>query len=817
MKTTILSKVLFVLLCSVRFSTIYAQGLSLVFNLSETDTLANMIAESKKYNISELTLSGEINIPNADYIRDLNKNGSLKNLNLANVTVLQGATIKRASGYHSYKNGSLNENLAYYDENNVISNTISYYKNYITDYNWYCDITITDNLYQDYFTRSYNISFRFNSYNKIIKYRYSDKWPKDVFRDCSFDNFIMPNSLTVIGGADCSFCPQSTKNLTIGDNIKIIGNYAFKGAFLGNVEFSSNIYEVGEGSFENTTGGILANNFFTNIKNIGVSAFKESKILPNTISLPNILELGSEAFMASTIMNVVLGDNIIKIGDSAFENCKTLQTFNGGANIEIIGGRTFWGCKQLNAFTPSNNLRTIGQEAFANNMELVTFSIPAKTESIGRGAFCNSGLKELDLADFCNYRRDIISDCDSLKIISVSNSNKKLKSTNGVLLSRDESRIITYPCAKEDVIYEISSKVTEIEDSAFYSVNKLRALTISENVCKIGKNAFRNSSILELKCLPSTTPKVTDNISGLDQSLVRLFVHDKDYSTYYIANYWGDFKNIFILEKAVSPNNLINVDVAGTLPEYIGFGNLFKYNSFRLSGKLNGDDIRYLREMAGRDVNGKETAGVLTDLDFSRALIVKGGDCYYKKSSKLTTADNEIGESMFERCNFARLAISESTTKICDKAFSKCYSLKNIYLGTQVNTIGKEAFSDCTGVTAIVSKATTPPACGTQALNDINKWDCVLYVPEGYVADYQAADQWKEFFFIEEGNEPVIRGDVNRDGKVDMEDATLVTNIILNMDEVTDAADVNQDGKINMPDVMFIMNYIKNAKFPDEE
>ena len=58
MKTTILSKVLIVLLCSVRFSTIYAQGLSLVFNLSETDTLANMIAKSKKYNISELTLSG---------------------------------------------------------------------------------------------------------------------------------------------------------------------------------------------------------------------------------------------------------------------------------------------------------------------------------------------------------------------------------------------------------------------------------------------------------------------------------------------------------------------------------------------------------------------------------------------------------------------------------------------------------------------------------------------------------------------------------------------------------------------------------------
>ena len=99
MKTTLLSKVLIVLLCSVSFITTHAQGLSLSFNLNETDTLSNMIADSKKYDITELTLSGVINIPNADYIIDLNSKGSLRKIDLSNVTALHGATIKRIRVY----------------------------------------------------------------------------------------------------------------------------------------------------------------------------------------------------------------------------------------------------------------------------------------------------------------------------------------------------------------------------------------------------------------------------------------------------------------------------------------------------------------------------------------------------------------------------------------------------------------------------------------------------------------------------------------------------------------------------------------------
>lgn len=61
-----------------------------------------------------------------------------------------------------------------------------------------------------------------------------------------------------------------------------------------------------------------------------------------------------------------------------------------------------------------------------------------------------------------------------------------------------------------------------------------------------------------------------------------------------------------------------------------------------------------------------------------------------------------------------------------------------------------------------------------------------------------------------------LRGDVNGDGVVNMDDVTFVTNIILGTEAATEAADVNNDGQVSMPDAMFIVNKILNDKFPDE-
>jgi hypothetical protein len=73
-------------------------------------------------------------------------------------------------------------------------------------------------------------------------------------------------------------------------------------------------------------------------------------------------------------------------------------------------------------------------------------------------------------------------------------------------------------------------------------------------------------------------------------------------------------------------------------------------------------------------------------------------------------------------------------------------------------------------LTQIISSAATPPTCGTQALDDINKWNCTLKVPMESLAEYQQAEQWKDFFFIEGTETGIGNISSNRpsDGKCDV-------------------------------------------------
>ena len=89
-------------------------------------------------------------------------------------------------------------------------------------------------------------------------------------------------------------------------------------------------------------------------------------------------------------------------------------------------------------------------------------------------------------------------------------------------------------------------------------------------------------------------------------------------------------------------------------------------------------------------------------------------------------------------------------TSIGSYAFYGCSGLKSVTIGNSVTSIGNYAFSDCTAMTRLISRAATPPSCGSQDLDDINKWTCTLSVPAGSTSAYQEAAQWKEFVNIEE-------------------------------------------------------------------
>ncbi|HIR37773.1 MAG TPA: leucine-rich repeat protein [Candidatus Limisoma gallistercoris] len=126
---------------------------------------------------------------------------------------------------------------------------------------------------------------------------------------------------------------------------------------------------------------------------------------------------------------------------------------------------------------------------------------------------------------------------------------------------------------------------------------------------------------------------------------------------------------------------------------------------------------------------------------------------FYRNTSlravKITDQETEISENEFYGCTgLTTVELGDGIESIGNYAFSGCSALDSFSFGHSVTTIGEEAFSDCTAMTRLQSRAEVPPVCGNQALDDINKWTCELFVPTKSLDAYKAADQWKEFFFI---------------------------------------------------------------------
>ena len=146
----------------------------------------------------------------------------------------------------------------------------------------------------------------------------------------------------------------------------------------------------------------------------------------------------------------------------------------------------------------------------------------------------------------------------------------------------------------------------------------------------------------------------------------------------------------------------IKLDKAGTLPDRIASSKKYKITNLKIVGEVNGTDLKFIREMAGCDFNGKETDGKLSILDLSDAKIVEGGSAYYsdRDDGFIYTSNDKLGDYVFNGCSgLTSLTLPSSVTKIGCYALSNCIGLTSLTLPSSVTEIGEGAFLNCRGLT----------------------------------------------------------------------------------------------------------------------
>ena len=209
----------------------------------------------------------------------------------------------------------------------------------------------------------------------------------------------------------------------------------------------------------------------------------------------------------------------------------------------------------------------------------------------------------------------------------------------------------------------------------------------------------------------------------------------------------------------------VTLDKAGDLSKKIKDTEKFTITSLIVSGSINSDDVRFLREMAGRDMDGNETDGKLSSLDLSDAKIVKGGGNYIKVKIGLSfrfyniTENDVVGFYMFYNCrsltslklpktvkrielyamqyckSLQKCTLPESLSEINDKAFANT-NLSEVTFPASLTSIKSKVFYECSNLKTLRFTSSSVPTFGQDVFEDCSKLEKV-YEPKASLNEYK--------------------------------------------------------------------------------
>ena len=279
--------------------------------------------------------------------------------------------------------------------------------------------------------------------------------------------------------------------VNIGDNVKIIPPYAFKGCTgLTVITIPDSVTSIGAEAFRGCT-GLTSVTIPDSVTSIGNSAFYGCTSLTSVTIPDSVTSIDYYAFSGCTgLTSITIPDSVTIIGDGAFAGCTGLTSITIPDSVTSIGNYAFENCTGLMSITIPDSVTSIGKSAFSGCTGLTSVTIPDRVTSIGEYAFdgCNK-LQDIyitDIAAWCN-----ISGLSNL--MKYGASNKKLYINNELATS------ITIP-----------DGVTKIPSYAFYGCTGLTSVTIGGSVTSIGKGAFSGCTGLTSITIPDSVTSIGD-------------------------------------------------------------------------------------------------------------------------------------------------------------------------------------------------------------------------------------------------------------------------------------------------------------------
>lgn len=181
-----------------------------------------------------------------------------------------------------------------------------------------------------------------------------------AFDCCSFlMDVIIPNSVKSIGNCAFYFCDK-LKSITIPNSVTSIGNLAFAYCFsLTSMTIPESVISIGSGTFFDDR-GLESVKIYS--KEIG-QWFSWNPSIKEVVIGDNVQSIGDSAFVYCTqLNNITIPKSVINIGKSAFEYCN-FTSISIPKNVITIGKCAFRGCSDVKKLVIEGN-PNINEAAF---------------------------------------------------------------------------------------------------------------------------------------------------------------------------------------------------------------------------------------------------------------------------------------------------------------------------------------------------------------------------------------------------------------------------------------------------------------------
>ena len=417
----------------------------------------------------------------------------------------------------------------------------------------------------------------------------------------------------------------------------------------------------------------------------GEQAYSGDIVIPNEVTYNGrslkVTKVDDEAFKNTDLLSIILPQDLLSIGRSAFEGCKSIKEIIFPTSVQWIEKSAFKGCIGLTSLTLPDNLLSINDSVFWGCTGLRSIVFPQHLKSIGKLSFGEClGLTDLEVS--AETIDSAFVNCSNLRTVSL---GANVISILGTFQNCYNLETISF-----------GTSISAIYTKAFANCKKLTKIVIPPNIIDIRFNVFSGCSSLKTIVFEDTKKSV--DIDKYSSTRIEALFSGCPLDSVYLGRpmlYKPKVMQYYIPPFVGTPLRKIE---AG---ENFYFDGVQMFENLDSIEYINLSKVTYLKSISFKNCRNLKKVALPDSINKSFQFYWDPFEnCTSLTSVNLPNVISEIKNGMFRGCTSLKEINLDNIRWFGKESFRDCISLDSLFI-TGFSTIGENAFQNCYGLKKI--------------------------------------------------------------------------------------------------------------------